>query len=78
MATVKVYSTPTCPYCIRVKSYLQQKGIVFENFDVSSDEARLQEMVNASGQMGVPVIVVDGNVVVGFDREELEQLLPNA
>jgi len=57
---------------------LQQKGIVFENFDVSSDEARLQEMVNASGQMGVPVIVVDGNVVVGFDREELEQLLPNA
>ena len=78
MATVKVYSTPTCPYCIRVKSYLQQKGIAFENYDVSSDEAKLQEMVNTSGQMGVPVIVIDGNVMVGFDREKLEQLLPNA
>jgi len=75
MPTVKVYSTSTCPYCLRAKSYLQQKGIPFENYDVSSDESKLQEMVKVSGQMGVPVIVVDDKVIVGFDRERLEQLL---
>lgn len=77
MPTVKVYSTPTCPYCIRAKSYLQQKGIVFDNYDVSADESKLEEMVKISGQMGVPVIVVNDKVIVGFDRERLEQLLPN-
>ena len=75
MPTVKVYSTPTCPYCLRVKSYLQQKGVAFEHYDVSSDDEKLQEMVKVSGQMGVPVIVVDNQVIVGFDRERLEQLL---
>jgi len=75
MPTVKVYSTPICPYCIRAKSYLQQKGIPFENYDVSSDQAKLQEMTQVSGQMGVPVIVVDDKVIVGFDQERLDQLL---
>ncbi|MDP3142370.1 MAG: glutaredoxin family protein [Candidatus Omnitrophota bacterium] len=75
MPTVKVYSTPTCPYCIRAKSYLQQKGIPFENYDVSTDEEKLGEMVKVSGQMGVPVIVVDNEVIVGFDQGKLEQLL---
>lgn len=75
MANVKVYSTPACPYCIRAKDYLQQKGVAFENYDVSSDESKLKEMMQVSGQMGVPVIVVDGQVTVGFDRERLEQLL---
>jgi glutaredoxin-like YruB-family protein len=75
MPTVKVYSTPTCPYCIRAKSYLQQKGIPFENYDVSTDEEKLNEMVKVSGQMGVPVIVVDNEVIVGFDQGKLEQLL---
>lgn len=75
MPTVKVYSTPTCPYCVRAKSYLQQKGVVFENYDVSVDEDKLNEMVKVSGQMGVPVIMVDDKVVVGFDQGKLEQLL---
>lgn len=77
MPIVKIYSTPTCPYCIRAKSYLQEKGIPFENYDVSSDEEKLQEMVKVSNQLGVPVIVVDDKIIVGFDRERPEQLLPN-
>ncbi|MFC1594028.1 Uxx-star family glutaredoxin-like (seleno)protein [Candidatus Omnitrophota bacterium] len=75
MATVKVFSTPTCPYCVKAKEYLNQKGISYENFDVSSDKAKLDEMIKLSGQMGVPVIVVDSEVVVGFDRDRLEKLL---
>ncbi len=75
MHAVKVYSTPTCPYCIRVKDYLKQKNVAFDNFDVSTDKEKLDEMVKVSGQMGVPVILVDTNVVVGFDREKIEELL---
>ncbi len=75
MHNVKVYSTPTCPYCIRAKDYLKQKNVAFENFDVSTDKTKLDEMVSISGQMGVPVIVVDNQIVVGFDRNRLEELL---
>lgn len=75
MHEVKVYSTPVCPYCIRAKSYLEEKKINFQNIDVSTDSQGLEEMVKLSGQMGVPVIVVDGRVIVGFDRDKLEELL---
>ncbi len=75
MHVVKVYSTSTCPWCMRAKQYLQSKGVDFENVDVASDEKAAEEMVALSGQMGVPVIVVDGQVVVGFDKTRLEELL---
>lgn len=75
MSEVKVYSTPTCPYCIRTKEYLKQKNINFQNIDVSSDRASLEEMVKLTGQMGVPVVVIDGNVVVGFDKAKIDSLL---
>ncbi len=75
MAQVKVYSTPTCPYCIRAKKYLSDKGIVFENIDVSADEEALKQMVDVSGQMGVPVLVIDGEVIVGFDQARIDQKL---
>ena len=75
MSVVKVYSTPTCPYCIRAKEYLKSKNIDFQNIDVSSDEQATEEMVKFSGQMGVPVIVIDNNVVVGFDRAKINSLL---
>ncbi|MBM3248899.1 MAG: NrdH-redoxin [Candidatus Omnitrophica bacterium] len=75
MASVKVYSTPTCPYCIRLKTYLDSKGIQYENFDVSSDESKLQEMISISGQMGVPVIEIDKDVIIGFDKEQIDILL---
>ena len=72
---VKVYSTPTCPYCKMVKTYLDEQGIKYQDFDVTQDVAAKDEMIEKSGQMGVPFITVDGELVIGFDRERLETLL---
>lgn len=72
---VTVYSTPTCPWCTRAKSYLTEIGVAFLEKDVSIDVAAAREMVKLSGQMGVPVISIDGNVVVGFDKKKIDQLL---
>ncbi len=70
-----VYSTPTCPYCKMAKKFLQDKGIVFEDIDVSKDPAKAEEMVKKSGQMGVPVLDIDGTIVVGFEKEAISQAL---
>jgi len=75
MAQVKVFSTATCPYCIKAKKYLQEKGVAFDAVDVATDRAGLEEMTRVSGQMGVPVIVVDGEPIVGFDQERLNAKL---
>lgn len=72
---VKVFSTPTCPYCKMAKDYLTEKGVTFEEVDVSADAAGRDEMIKKSGQMGVPVIMVDNEVIIGFDKERLEGLL---
>ena len=72
---IKVYSTPTCPYCKMAKTYLDEKGIKYQDFDVTQDAAAKDEMIEKSGQMGVPVITVDGELVIGFDRERLDNLL---
>lgn len=72
---VKVYSTPTCPHCNMAKKYLSSKGVSFENVDVSSNSQAAEEMVKLSNQMGVPVITVENEVVVGFDQEKLNSLL---
>ena len=71
MPNIKVYSTPTCPYCIRAKNYLKEHNIPFENIDVSSDEKGLAEMIKISGQMGVPVILIDADMIVGFDQTRI-------
>ena len=72
---VKIYSTPTCVYCKTLKLYLKKNEIGFEDIDVSKDEKQLQSMIKSSGQMGVPVVDIDGNIVVGFDKEKIDQLL---
>jgi len=72
---VKVYSTQTCPYCVTLKEYLKANNVVFEDVDVSFDAKLQQEMIDKSGQMGVPVIDIDGQIVVGFDRDKIMQLL---
>ncbi|MBI3978865.1 MAG: PDZ domain-containing protein [Chloroflexi bacterium] len=72
---VTVYTTPSCPYCAQARAFLQQRGIPFAEKDVSTDTAAAIEMVRKSGQQGVPVITVDDQVVVGFDRPRLERLL---
>ena len=72
---VKVYSTPTCPWCKRTKQFLDDNKIAYENLDVASDKAARDEMVTKSGQMGVPVIDIDGEITVGFDEPWLRQKL---
>ncbi len=72
---IKVYSTPTCAYCVTLKKFLQEKGIKFELIDVSQSEKDLQEMIDKSGQMGVPVIDINGQIIVGFNRNKIVELL---
>ncbi len=72
---VIVYSTPSCPWCYRAKLFLKQHGIEFEDVDVSADPERAREMIEKSGQMGVPVIDVDGHIIIGYDEVRLRQLL---
>jgi len=72
---VKVFSTPTCPWCTRAKAYLQEKGIKFDDIDVSKDYSAAQQMVAKSGQSGVPQLWIDDEVVVGFNQPLIDQLL---
>jgi len=72
---IKVYSTPACPYCYALKDFLREHKIEFEDVDVSTDQQAAEEMIRKSGQMGVPVTEIDGEIVVGFDKEKLEKLL---
>lgn len=69
-----VYSTKTCPYCKLVKEFLQEKGLSFTDIDVAEDPAAANEMVKKSGQMGVPVIDIDGQVIVGWNKAALEEV----
>jgi len=73
--TVKVYSTNTCPYCVMAKDYLKKNNISFEDINVNEDQEKAREMVEKSGQMGVPVLDINGNIVVGFDKSRIDSLL---
>lgn len=77
--TIKIYSTPTCVYCNMLRDYLKEKNIEFQHIDVSQDQAAGKEMVDKSGQMGVPVTIIekDGKeeVIVGFDKTKINELL---
>ena len=75
MKKVTIYSTPTCHFCSMAKDYFQANNIPFDAFDVASDMERRREMVEKSGQLGVPVILIDGEVIVGFDKPRLAQAL---
>jgi glutaredoxin-like YruB-family protein len=75
MAEVKVYSTPTCPYCKVVKQFLEENNIAFTDIDVAASQSAAQEMISRSGQMGVPVIEIDGTIVIGFDKGKIKKLL---
>ena len=75
MPNIKIYSTSSCPYCIRVKQFLKDNNIEFAEYDVSKDEEKANEMTERSGQMGVPVIDIDGEIIVGFDKEAISKAL---
>ncbi len=72
---ITIYSTPTCSWCQAAKDYLRKREIEFEDGDVSADMGRAMEMVEKSGQQGVPVIDIDGEIIVGFDRPRIDSLL---
>jgi len=75
MATVKVYSTPTCVYCKMAKEFFDQNNVAYTDLNVAEDEVARNEMVEKSGQMGVPVIMIDDEITVGFDQERIKGLL---
>ena len=75
MANIKIYSTPTCPWCKKAKAYLDEKGIAYTSVDVSSDDVAQKEMIEKSGQRGVPVIDIDGKIVIGFDKKKIDEIL---
>ena len=75
MAVVKIYSTPNCPYCKLTKQFLTENNIPYEDIDVSVNQLAAQEMISRSGQMGVPVIEIDGILTVGFDEAGLKKQL---
>ena len=72
---VTVYSTPTCPYCHMTKDFLKEHKIPFEDINVAQDHSKAAEMIEKSGQTGVPVIDIDGKIIVGFDKPALKKLL---
>ena len=75
MKNVTIYSTPTCHFCHAAKEFFKEHNIVFTDYNVSLDSAKRDEMIQKSGQMGVPVIFVDNEMVTGFDESRLKQML---
>ncbi|EEX48148.1 MULTISPECIES: glutaredoxin family protein [Jonquetella] len=73
--TIKVYSSPTCTWCAKLKDYLTKKGVEFEAIDVSKDRAVIKALVEKTGQMGVPVTEIDGEYIIGFDKAKLDAKL---
>ena len=72
---ITIYSTPSCGYCNKVKSYLQEKRVPFTDYNVAQDMRRADEMVRKSGQMGVPVLDINGKIIVGFNQPEIDKAL---
>lgn len=72
---VIIYTTPTCPYCTLAKAFLKDNGVDFIEKNVAVDRRAADEMIEKSGQMGVPVIDIDGEIIVGFDRDAIKRAL---
>jgi len=72
---IKIYTTPTCAYCFALKRFLQENNISFEEVDVASNDKAREEMLKKTNQLEVPVIEIDGEIVVGFNKEKIKELL---
>ncbi|MBI2147561.1 glutaredoxin family protein [Candidatus Woesearchaeota archaeon] len=73
--SVKVYSTPTCPYCVKAKEFLRENNVKYEDINVADNPAAADELVEKSGQMGVPVLDIGGQIIVGFDKAAIKKAL---
>jgi len=75
---IKIYITPTCPYCLQAKNYFESKNIDYQEIDIAKNQKAAEEMIKISGQMGVPVIQIDNHIILGFDEEKIKAILePN-
>jgi len=72
---VIIYTTPTCVYCQMAKEFFKERSIAYEEKNVSSDKEALDEMIQKSGQMGTPVIDIDGKIIIGFDEAAIKESL---
>jgi glutaredoxin 3 len=72
---IKIYSTPTCPYCRMTKTFLDELKVTYEDIDISASEQAAAEMVQRSGQMGVPVLDINGKIILGFDKDAITAAL---
>lgn len=75
MKKVQIYSTPTCSYCHMAKDFFKKNNVNYEDFNVATDLEKRKEMVEKSEQMGVPVILIDEEIIVGFDKAKISELL---
>lgn len=75
MASVKIYTTPSCVYCKMAKEFFAKNNLAYEEKNVATDSQAREDMVKISGQMGVPVIDVDGKIIIGFDEPRLRESL---
>lgn len=75
MKNVTIYSTPTCHFCAAAKEYFKENNVAYTDYDVSSDADKRSEMIDLTGQMGVPVIRIGDDIVIGFDEEKIGELL---
>lgn len=73
--TVKIYTTTHCPYCVMAKKFLEENKVEFEEINVQENHEAAHEMVEKSGQMGVPVLEINGKIIVGFNKKEIKQAL---
>jgi glutaredoxin 3 len=75
MPKIRIFSTPTCTYCIILKRYLDEKNVEYEDIDISQNEEAQKEMIAKTNQMGVPVIDIDGEFIIGFDKGKINNIL---
>ncbi len=75
MNTVTIYSTPSCHFCHMAKDFFKEKNVEFQDFDVSLDQDKRKEMIEKSGQMGVPVIIIGNQLIVGFNKPKIVEIL---
>ena len=72
---IRVFSTSTCPYCVTLKAYLDEKDFKYEDINVAEDKEAAKEMIEKSGQMGVPVVEINNEIIIGFDKQKINKIL---
>ena len=75
MSRIKIYSSPTCPFCYVLKNYLKEKGFEFEEIDISKETAKREKLIKKTGLATLPVVEIDNQLIVGFDKKKIDEIL---